>query len=78
MNVLVASGLLVLGIILYFAFKPKPKVVVVEKSSIPVEASVNSEKEAEVAVKPVAKRVYKKRGVNGVKETGDKEGGESK
>lgn len=76
MNVLVAGLLLVVGISLYFIFKPRSKstVATVENnfSKAPVESSVNSEEQAEVVVRPITKRVYKKREVNGIKTVGDK------
>lgn len=62
MEVLVASLLLITGIVLYFIFKSQEKVATVETNKQPlVKASLNSEQKAEITTKPVVKRVYKKK-----------------
>lgn len=77
-TLIIGASILAVGILLYLGFKPNKKVdLVPQETKIPVESihTVNSETKAVVTVKPVTKRVTKKKGIDaaegvGVKDTG--------
>lgn len=77
-TLIIGTSILVVGVLLYLAFKPDKKVdPIPQETKIPVESihTVDSETKAVVTVKPVTKRVTKKKGIDaaegvGVKDTG--------